>query len=132
MGRGALKVDCPNSSGSGKRGSSPSRKYSKKPTIEDVEDGDSRSSDSPSNTFGFVAYSVNSGEKSRVKVKSHQSYSSTSPTERSGSPIPSPSPRKLRCLDQRENENEERYEHCPKKRRAKEYNPNAFDSHWLG
>lgn len=133
MGRAALKVDCPNSSGGGKRGSTPSRKYSKKQTIEDVEDGDSRSSESPPNTFGFVAYSVNSGEKSRVKVKSHQSYSSASHSERSGSPTPSPSPRKLRCLDQREIENEERYEHCPKKRRAREYNnPNAFDSHWLG
>lgn len=131
-GKAAFKVDCPNSSGGGKRGSSPSRKYSKKPTIEDVEDGDSRSSESPSNTLGFVAYSVNSGEKSRVKIKSHPSYSSTSPSERSGSPTPSPSPKKLRCLDQREIENEERHEHCSKKRRSREYNPSAFDSHWLG
>lgn len=132
MGRAALKVDYSNSSGGGKRGSSPSRKHSKKSSIEDVEDGDSRSSESPSNTFGFVAYSLNTGEKPRAKVKSHQSYSTTTPPERSGSPTPSPSPRKLRCLDQREIENEERHEHCSKKRRAREYNPNAFDSHWLG
>lgn len=131
VGRAALKVDCPNSSRGGKRGSSPSRKHSKKSSIEDVEDGDSRSSESPSNTFGFVAYSVNTGEKSRVKVKSHQSYSTISHSERSGSPTPSPSPRKLRCLDQREIENE-RHEHCSKKRRARDYNPHAFDSHWLG
>lgn len=126
-------MDCPNSSGGGKRGSSPNRKHSEKASIEDIDDGDSRSSESPSNTFGFVAYSVNNGEKSRAKVKSHQStYSSTSHSERPGSPIPSPSPRKQRCLDPREIELEERNEHCSKKRRAREYNLNVFDSHWLG
>lgn len=133
MGRVGLKVDCPNSSGGGKRGSSPNRKHSKKASIEEIDDADSLCSESPPNSFGFVAYSVNSGEKSRIKVKSHQSaYSSTSPSERSGSPAPSPSPRKLRCLDQREIEAEERHEHCCKKRRAREYNLNAFDSRWLG
>lgn len=134
--RAALKVDYPNSSGGGKRGPSPSRKSSKKSSIEEEEeDGDSRSSESPTNCFGFVAYSVNSGEKSRVKVKSHQPlYSSTSPSERSGSPTPSPSPRKLRCLDQRDTtESEERHEHSSKKRRAREGNPNCtFNSLWLG
>ncbi|KAL1775008.1 Glutamine synthetase [Sigmodon hispidus] len=133
--RAALKVDYPNSSGGGKRGSSPGRKTSKKPSIEEEEeDGGSRSSESPANCFGFVAYSVNSGEKSRVKVKSHQPpYSSTSPSERSGSPTPSPSPRKLRCLDQRDIETEEKHEHSSKKRRSREGNPNTtFDSMWLG
>lgn len=126
-------MDYPNSSGGGKRGSSPNRKYSKKAPAEDIDDGESRFSESPSNTFGFVAYSVNNGEKSRAKVKSHQpTYSSTSHSERSGSPIPSPSPRKQRCLDQREMELEERNEHYSKKRRIREYNLNVFDSHWLG
>lgn len=92
--RAALKVDCPNSSGGGKRGSSPNRKSSKKPSIEEEEDGDSRSSESPANCFGFVAYSVNSGE--RPRVKSHQHTCSYTPSERSRSPTPSPSPRKLR------------------------------------
>lgn len=117
------------------RGSSPNRKYSKKAPDEDIDDGDSRFSESPSNTFGFVAYSVNNGEKSRAKVKSHQpTYSSTSYSERSGSPIPTSSPRKQRCLDQREMELEERErdEHYTKKRRIREYNLNVFDSHWLG
>lgn len=132
--RAALKVDYPNSSGGGKRGSSPSRKSSKKPSIDDEEDGDSRSSESPANCFGFVAYSVNSGEKSRVKVKSHQPpYSSTSPSERSGSPTPSPSPRKQRCLDQRDIEAEERHEHSSRKRRSREGNPTStYNSLWLG
>ncbi|KAL6085772.1 hypothetical protein STEG23_027969 [Scotinomys teguina] len=133
-GRAALKVDYPNSFGGGKREPSPSRK-SKKPSIEEEEDGDSRSSESPANCFGFVAYSVNSGEKSRVKVKSHQPpYPSTSPGERSGSPTPSPSPRKLRCLDQRDFEAEERHEYSPRKRKFREGNPsNAFTNPlWLG
>lgn len=130
--RAALKVDCPNSSGGGKRGFSPSRKSSRKTSIEEDEDGDSRSSESPANCFGFVAYSVNTGERSRVK--SHQpTYSYTSPSERSGSPTPSPSPRKLRCLDQRDTESEERHEHSSKKRRAREGNPNrTINTLWLG
>ncbi|CAO2637267.1 Glutamine synthetase [Lemmus lemmus] len=132
--RAALKVDCPNFSGGGKRGSSPNRKSSKKPPIEDEEDGDSRSSESPGNCFGFVAYSVNPGEKSRARVKSYQpTCSSTSPSERSGSPTPSPSPRKQRCFDQQDTEEEERHEHSSKKRRAREGNPNStFNSLWLG
>lgn len=130
--RAALKVDYPNYSGGGKRGSSPNRKSSKKPSIEEEEDGDSRSSESPGNCFGFVAYSVNSGEKSRVKSH-HPTYSCSSPSERSGSPTPSPSPRKLRCLDQRDTESEERHEHGSKRRRAREGNSNStFNSLWLG
>lgn len=126
----ALKVDCPNSPGSGGRGSSPNRKSSKKTSSKEEEDGDSQSSEK---CFGFVAYSVNSGEKSRAKVKSHQPYTSTSPSDCSGSPAPSPSPRKLRCLDQLYTESEERHEHHSKKRRARECNPvNTFDSLWLG
>lgn len=129
--RAALKVDYPNYSGGGKRGSSPNRKSSKKPSIEEEEDGDSRSSES--NCFGFVAYSVNSGEKSRVKSH-HHTYSCSSPSERSGSPTPSPSPRKLRCLDQRDTESEERqHEHSSKRRKAREGNPNStFNTLWLG
>lgn len=127
----ALKVDYANSSGGRKRGSSsPSRRSSKKTSNEDDE-GDSRSSDSLASCFGFVAYSVNNGEKSWVKVKSlsHQpTCSSTSPSEPSGSPAPSPSPRKLRCLNQRDTESEERHEHSSRKRRSKEGNRSTFDS----
>lgn len=126
--RAALKVDYPNSSGGGKRGSSPNRKYLRKPSVEEEDDGDSRSSD----CFGFVTYSVNSGERSRVK--SHQpTYSYFSPSERSGSPTPSPPLRKLRGWDQRDTELEERREYSSKKRRAREGNPNStFNTLWLG
>lgn len=132
MGRAALKVDCPNSSGGGKRGSSPCRKFSKKPTFEDDEDGCCLSSDIP-NCFGFVAYSVNSGEKARVRTKSYQpAYCCGPPPECFGSPSPSPSLRKYRCLDQRDTEIEDKQETSPKKPKGKEGNPNISDSLWLG
>lgn len=84
------------SPGGGKRGG-PSRKAAPKAADEDEDDGASRSSDSPANCFGFVAYSVNSGERARAKVKTSGPWS-----ERPASPAPSP--RKLRCLDQRDAE----------------------------
>lgn len=130
-------MDNYNSLGGGKRGSSPSRKFTKKATNENYEDDEkSDSSGSPSNCFGFVAYSVNSGEKSRVKIKTltHQPACFDTPrADRCLSPSPSPSPRKLRCLDQLESEKEERRERHSKKRRAKEGNPNnTLDFLWLG
>lgn len=130
-------MDNYNSLGGGKRGSSPSRKFTKKATNENYEDDEkSDSSGSPSNCFGFVAYSVNSGEKSRVKIKTltHQPACFDTPrADRCLSPSQSPSPRKLRCLDQLESEKEERRERHSKKRRAKEGNPNnTLDFLWLG
>lgn len=133
-------MDYPNCPGGGKRGSPPSRKSAKTINHEDEDDLASRSSESASNCFGFVAYSMNSGEKSRVKIKTvtHQpsfSCSSRCDPDRSltPSPSPSPSPRKLRCMDQRELENQERRERHSKRRRAKEGNPNdPIDLLWLG
>ncbi|XP_037662544.1 uncharacterized protein LOC119512080 [Choloepus didactylus] len=150
--RAALKVDS-NFPRGGKRRRSPSRKAAKK---YDAEDTESRSSGSHTNCFGFVAYSVNSGEKSRVKIKTltHQpAYPSTTRSEHSPCPTPSPSPSptastspapvpslspsptpgKLRCLDQRESENEERREPKSKKRRRNEGDPIDMVNHlWLG
>lgn len=140
--RAALKVDYSNCPGGGKRGSSPGRKSAKTITNENEDDLESRSSGSPSNCFGFVAYSVNAGEKPRVKIKSltHQpSYSCSSRSDLDPSPTPtpspspSPSPRKLRCVDQREPETHERRERSSKRRRAKEGNPiDTIDLMWLG
>lgn len=140
--RAALKVDYPNCPGGGKRGSPPSRKSAKTTNNEDEDDQASLSSESASNCFGFVTYAVNSGERSRVKMKAvtHQpaySCSSRCDPDRSQtpslSPSPSPSPRKLRCVDQRELENPERRERHSKRRRAREGNPNnPIDFLWLG
>ncbi|KAK2496891.1 hypothetical protein MC885_015321 [Smutsia gigantea] len=135
-------VDYPSWPGGGKQGSSPGRKAVKNGTNED-EDLASRSSGSSSYCFGFVAYSANSGEKSRVKMKTltHQrgSYSCTSRCDpdrsltlsASLSPSSCPSPRKLRCTNQREPENEERRERLST-RRAKEGNRSYLINLWLG
>lgn len=132
-------MDYPNCPGGGKRGTPPSRQSAKTTNNEDEDDVESRSSESPSNCFGFVAYSTNSGEKSRVKIKTvayQPSYSSSArcDPERSLTPSPSPSPRKLRCMDQREpSENQERRERNSKRRRAREGYPNdPIDLLWLG
>lgn len=131
-------MDFPNYPGGGKRGCSPGRKSAKKNTNEDEDDLESRSSGSPSNCFGFVAYSVNAGEKPRVKIKSTQepSYSCSTRCDSdrtpTPSPSPSPSPRKLRCVDQREPETHERRERHSKRRRAKEGIIDTFDLTWLG
>lgn len=131
-------MDYPNCPGGGKRGSPPTRKSAKTSNNEDEDDLESRSSESPSNCFGFVSYSMNSGEKSRVKIRTltqQPSYfcSSRCDTDRSPTASPSPSPRKLQCMDQRELVNQERRERHSKRRRAKEGNPNdPIDLLWLG
>lgn len=125
-----------NSNGGGKRRSTPGRKSAKKTTNEDDDDGESEASESPS--YGFVAYS-NSGEKPWVKVKTSNHQPTYNNASRPSRTVPlslfpnpsSPSPRKSRCSDQRESE--EKLEHCCKKRRASEGNPNSpLDLHWLG
>lgn len=133
-------MDYPNCPGGGKRGAPPCRESAKSADGEDEDEAESRSSESPNNCFGFVAYSVNSGEKSRVKIKavSHPppfASSARCDPDRSltPSPSPSPSPRKLRCMDQREPESLERRERDSKRRRAREGNPNdPIDLLWLG
>lgn len=152
-------MDYSNYHGGGTRGSSPSRRSLKKTANENEDDMESRSSEPPSNCFGFVAYSVNPGEKSRVKIKTlnHQSAypgafrcdpdraltPSRSPSP-SGcsipspcpvpSPSPTPSPLKPRSVHQRERDKEDRHERHSKKRRAKESNPpyDPLDLLWMG
>lgn len=127
--------------GGGRRGSLADRKAAENAANED-EDSASRSSGTFSYCFGFVAYSANSGEKLRVRMKTltHQrgSYSCTSRRDPGSSLIdratpsasPSPSPRKLPCTDQREPEDERRERHP--KRRAQEGNPSDLINLWLG
>lgn len=127
----------PSSSGGGKRRSTLGRKSAKKTANEDDDDGESETSES--NTFGFVA--SNTGEKpwGKVKTSSHHPSSSNTPRpSRTLSLFPSPSSaspshKKIRCVDQRESQTEEKLEHNCKKRRASEGNPNSpLDLHWLG
>lgn len=132
----------PSSPGGGKRRSTPSHRSSKKTSNEDDDDAESQASDeTSSNSFGFLAYS-NPGEKPWVKIKNlthhlQPAYSNTSRSDRAASLSLSsnqlPSPRKLRCLEQRESQCEEKHEHRSKKRRVREVTPNSpLDLLWLG
>lgn len=144
-----LKVDCSNYHGGAPGGSSSSRRSSvARAAKQDEDDRESLSSELPSNCFGFVAYSVNPGEKSRVKVKttSHQ-HASWCETDRIVTPLPShaaspgpipspretPSPVKLRTMFQQEPDTEDRQERHSKKRKYRDGNFNdQLDLLWLG
>lgn len=137
--RAAPKVDYPSSPGGGTGGFFPGRKRTKKTANKCEDDLESKSSGSPSNSYGFVAYSVNSAEKSQIKIKTlglqpANSCTSGSDPDRPASPFPGPSPwpPKLRCLDQRESNKDYRLERHSKKIKAKESNPNgSFRVLWL-
>lgn len=130
--RAAPKVDYPNGPGGGTGGFSPGRKRTKKTANKREDDLESQSSGSPSNSYGFVAYSVNSAEKSRIKITTlclqpANSCTSGSDPDRPASPFPgpSPSPPKLRCLDQRESNADYSLEPLSKKIKAEESDPNG-------
>lgn len=134
-------MENPNCPGGGAGGLSPGRKHSKKTAKERDDDLESRSSESCANSFGFVAYSVNSGEKSRIKIKTfgHQpasSCASDSDPDRPASPPssrPSSSPRKHRYVDLPESDKDDRLEPHSKKRRATEGSCNdTVHPLWLG
>lgn len=137
-------MDCSNYHGGAPGGSSSSRRSSAARAAKQDEDD----RESPSNCFGFVAYSMNPGEKSRVKVKttSHQHTSwcetdrmvtpSPSPAASPG-PIPSPretpSPVKLRTMFQQEPDTEDGQERHSKKRKYRDRNlSDPLDLLWLG
>lgn len=119
---------------------SPGRKHSKKTAKEHEDDLETRSSESCSNRFGFVAYSVNSGEKSRIKIKTfgHQpAYSCASESDSdlpaAPSPCPASSPRKHRYVELPESDKHDRLEPHSKKRRAAEDKSNdTVHPLWLG
>lgn len=129
-------MDYPNCPGGGKRGGPASRKSVQKSPIQD-DDQESHSSGSTTNCFGFVAYSVNSGEKQRVKIQTlgqQQPASSYSPRSDDCDRAPAPVPRKLRCLEQLQPEppTPERRERPCKRRRSKEPLNDTVDLRWLG
>lgn len=124
----------------GAGGFTPGRKCLKRTVKEREDDLESGSSESCSNRYGFIAYSVNSGEKSGIKIKTFSqppAYSCESGSDpdhsASSSSGPSPSARKHWCVDQRQSDKEDRLEPHSKKRRAKEGNSNDIvHPLWLG
>lgn len=135
MGRAALKVDYPNCPGGGKRGAPANRKSVHKNTQDDQE---SHSSGSRTNCFGFVAYSVNTAEKQRVKIQALAQETdgcSRAPSPcQPPSPARCPSPRRFLCVEQLDPQPpaQDRRERPCKRKRFEVQSSDMLDIGWLG